>query len=64
VACTAGCTEAVTFKTARGGESDTGSEIAEALGLSATAVERPSSSTGREGAEAEFQARLSRSRSG
>jgi hypothetical protein len=41
IARTAGCTEAITFRNARGGNSDDGSAIGRQLGLSVTAFERP-----------------------
>ena len=54
IAQTAGCAEAVTFKAARSGLSDDGTQIAEALGMSVVAFQRPNSTHGFQGQEAEF----------
>ncbi|WP_048708636.1 hypothetical protein [Microvirga massiliensis] len=54
IARSAGCTEAVTFTTARNGVSDDGTNIGLALGLKVLPVERLRTSEGHEGEEAEF----------
>ncbi|MGF9765085.1 hypothetical protein AAII07_59590 [Microvirga sp. 0TCS3.31] len=54
VARGAGCTEAVTFTTARNGTVDDGSDIGQALGIDVLTAERLTTSEGHEGTEAEF----------
>lgn len=52
----AGCTDAITFRTARGGLSDEGTDVGHLLGLRVTTVERLRTSERFEGVEAEFLA--------
>jgi hypothetical protein len=54
VAREVGCSEAITFRTARGGLSDQGTGVGQMLGLQITTVERLGTTEGCEGFEAEF----------